>query len=213
MLLFVQSWIAAKGGLAYHPQSRLILALCFLPTDEAMIDLDKLKSFDPIENEKASVLILGSMPGTESLRKKEYYANSRNLFWDIIGHLLGTGPERKYEDRVRILMDCGIAVWDVLKACDREGSLDSAIKEETIEANDFPTFFKDHPHITHVFFNGTKAQTSYNRYVMPNLTDKQRTLKYERLPSTSPAYAAMSSNKKIERWKIITGLIEANGET
>lgn len=120
-----------------------------------------MKCFSPIENEKASVLILGSMPGAESLRKGEYYANNRNLFWNIMGHLLGAGPERKYEDRLQILTDSGIALWDVLKSCEREGSLDSAIKSETIEVNDFPTFFKDHPHIRQVFFNGTKAQASY----------------------------------------------------
>jgi TDG/mug DNA glycosylase family protein len=187
--------------------------LCFLASDGAIIDLNKLKCFSPIENEKAFVLILGSMPGAESLRKGEYYANNRNLFWNIMGHLLGAGPERKYEDRLRILTDCGIALWDVLKYCDREGSLDSAIKDETIEVNDFPTFFKDHPHITQVFFNGTKAQTSYKRYVVPNLTGKQRTLKYECLPSTSPAHAAMSSNEKVERWRIIIGRIKTKGKT
>lgn len=178
-----------------------------------MIELKRLKSFLPIENENASVLILGSMPGAESLRKREYYANSRNVFWSIMGHLLGAGPERKYEDRLRILTDYGIAVWDVLKSCEREGSLDSAIKDETIEANDFTLFFKNHPHITHVFFNGTKAQTAYKRYVIPSLAEKQRKLKYERLPSTSPAHAAMSSNEKIRRWGIIIEPVKTKGKT
>lgn len=152
------------------------------------------------------------MPGTESLRKGEYYANNRNSFWNIMGHLLGAGPELKYEDRLRVLTDFGIALWDVLKSCDREGSLDSAIKDDTIKVNDFPTFFKNHPRITHVFFNGTKAQTSYKRYVVPSLTGKQRSLKYEGLPSTSPAHAAMSSDEKVERWRIITGPIKTKIE-
>jgi len=164
------------------------------------------KSFDPIENEKAAVLILGSMPGAESLRKKEYYANRGNQFWLIMGALVGANPQQKYEDRVRMLMDRGIAAWDVLKSCERQGSLDSAIEDETIEVNDFPTFFKDHPHITRVFFNGTKAQMSYKRHVMPNLADTQHQLKYACLPSTSPAYAVMPLNEKFERWRIIVDL-------
>ena len=187
--------------------------VCFPVSNGAIIELNKIQCFSPIENEKASVLILGSIPGAESLRKEEYYANNRNLFWNIMGQLLGAGPERKYEERLRILTDSGIALWDVLKSCDREGSLDSAIKNETIEVNDFPTFFKDHPHIRQVFFNGTKAQMSYKRYVVPNLTGKQRTLKYERLPSTSPAHAAMSSDVKLERWRIIIGPIKTKGKT
>ena len=167
--------------------------------------MNKLNCFGPIGNEKATVLILGSMPGAESLRKNEYYANCRNLFWRIMGHLLGAGPERTYANRLQILTDCGIAVWDVLKSCEREGSLDSAIKAESIEVNDFPAFFTDHPHITHVFFNGTKAQILYQRHVVPTLAERQGLLKYERLPSTSPAYAAMSSSEKVERWRIIIG--------
>ncbi len=172
--------------------------------------MNKLESFDPIENETATVLILGSMPGTESLRKQEYYANSRNRFWSIMGELLGAGPELDYADRVRTLKDSGIAVWDVLKFCEREGSLDSAIQDDTIEANDFRTFFKTHPHITHVFFNGMKAQTSYKRHVMPKLTDQHRNLTYTLLPSTSPAHAAMSVREKVQRWRSITGLITVN---
>jgi hypoxanthine-DNA glycosylase len=176
--------------------------------ERAIIDLLKLQCFKPIGGPKASALILGSMPGAESLRKKQYYAHSRNLFWNIMGRLLGAGPERKYEDRVLILTGRGFAVWDVLKACERTGSLDSAIREETIEANDFVTFFEDHPRITHVFFNGTKAQAAYKRYVIPTLGKRHRSLRYERLPSTSPAHAGMSADEKIERWKVILDPIQ-----
>ncbi|MFA4835960.1 MAG: DNA-deoxyinosine glycosylase, partial [Dehalococcoidia bacterium] len=137
----------------------------------------------PIENETATVLILGSVPGLESIDKRKYYANKRNQFWPIMGELVGAGPDKSYKERLRILKSCGIAVWDV------ENFYDSS-------TNDIEGFLSDHPRITQVFFNGVQAQTLFNRYVRPNLTDKHRQLQYECLPSTSPAYAAMPPSEK-----------------
>ena len=171
---------------------------------EPVIESNKLRSFDPIENANASVLILGSMPGAESLRRKQYYAHNRNSFWKIMSTLLGFSVGLEYAERSQMLRDSGIALWDVLKFCERQGSLDSAIKDETTEPNDFTTFFQHHPQITDVFFNGTKAQVFFKRLVMPNLVERRPALKYERLPSTSPAHAAMSLNQKIECWRVIT---------
>jgi len=156
------------------------------------------ESLPPIENENATVLILGSVPGLESIDKGEYYANKRNQFWPIMGELVGAGPEKSYEERIRILKDRGIAVWDVVNFYDSS-------------TNDIEGFLNAHPRITRVFFNGVQAQTLFNRYVRPNLTDKHRQLQYECLPSTSSAHATMSLNEKIERWRIITELMKTNG--
>lgn len=160
----------------------------------------------------ASALILGSMPGQESLRKQEYYANSKNSFWYIMGCLIGADPEMKYADRVSTLKKHRIALWDVFKVCAREDSLDSSIIDETAEPNDFLTFYDNHPHLTHVFFNGIKAETAYKRSVIAQLPEKYRILKYRRLPSTSSAYAAMSVDEKLKYWRIIIESIN-NRET
>jgi len=152
----------------------------------------------PIEGENASVLILGSVPGLESIDKRKYYAKKRDQFWPIMCELVGAGPDKSYKERLRILKSCGIAVWDV------ENFYDSS-------TNDIEGFLNDHPRITQVFFNGVQAQTLFNRYVRPNLTDKHRQLQYECLPSTSPAYAAMPPSEKTKRWRIITKVLKTDG--
>ena len=81
------------------------------------------------------------MPSEESLRRQQYYANPRNGFWPIMMTLLGREAEKNYSDRIKILIQNKIAIWDTLKSCNREGSLDSSIVESTIEANDFLMFY------------------------------------------------------------------------
>src|SRR3954462_2146542 len=98
-------------------------------------------SFPPIESRTARVLVLGSMPGTASLRASQYYAYQHNAFWPIMGGLFGAGPEIPYAKRIAILRRAGLAVWDVLASCAREGSLDADIDEGSIVLNDFRTFF------------------------------------------------------------------------
>ena len=110
----------------------------------------KIHSFEPIINEKSSILILGSMPGLESLRKGEYYGYPRNAFWRIMFSLLGEMPTEDYSAKKRMLLARGIALWDVIGSCEREGSLDSAIKN--IRPNYFAGLYKKYPNIKHVFF-------------------------------------------------------------
>ncbi len=128
-----------------------------------------VKSFAPIENADARILILGSMPGEASLRAGQYYAHPRNLFWHIMGELLDTDPATSYDRRTQALKSARIALWDVLRSCRRKGSLDSSIDGESLVPNDFGAFFRRHPGITHVFFNGSKAEECYRRQVRPNL--------------------------------------------
>jgi double-stranded uracil-DNA glycosylase len=158
--------------------------------------------FHPVEDSNAVVLILGSMPGEKSLKENQYYAHPRNSFWPIMYALFNVNEKLNYEQRKQLLVKNKIALWDVLKSCYREGSLDSDIDHSTIEPNDFRTFFSKHKNIKAVFFNGTKAEQLFNKEVLKNLNEHEE-LKYYKLPSTSPAHAAMSIEEKLSKWKII----------
>src|SRR5215471_11745027 len=116
--------------------------------------MSRVQSFPPIASPGSRVLILGSMPGVQSLKAEQYYANPQNGFWHIMGQLFGAGPTLPYEERMTRLQSAGVALWDVLHTCVRPGSGDSWITDEV--ANDFRAFFAEHPNITHVFFNGRK---------------------------------------------------------
>ena len=156
-------------------------------------------SFPPVASPKSKVLILGSMPGEASLRANQYYAHPRNAFWPIMDALFGAGLSLPYQQRLAILDEAGIAMWDSLQACMRSGSLDSAITDEV--ANDFVTLFARYPNISHVYFNGAKAASAFRRHVLPALTDDQHL--FARLPSTSPAHASMNLDAKIAAWRVV----------
>ena len=166
--------------------------------------MPNVRSFAPIADAAAKVLILGSMPGVESLRARQYYAHPRNLFWPILGELVGVKAGKPYGQRVKALKRARIALWDVLKSCAREGSLDSSIDNDSLVPNDFKAFFLRHPEITHVFFNGAKAEACYQTHVL--LIADLRPLRYRRLPSTSPANAGMAYAQKLRAWRTIRGL-------
>lgn len=152
------------------------------------------------------MLILGTMPGIISLRAGEDYAHPRNAFWSIMGELFGAGPSLPYEERVALIWSTGIALWDSLRVCFRPGSMDKAITEEV--ANDFVSFFAKYPNISHVFFNGGKPEAMFRRHALPALTGDQRT--YMRLPSTSPAYAAMSIEDKVQAWSVVRQVLSGS---
>jgi len=164
-----------------------------------------IQSFPPIADATANVLILGSMPGKESLRARQYYAHPRNAFWAIMGELAGAAPALPYETRTEKLKSAGIALWDVLASCTRHSSMDADIDAASICPNDFSSFLNNHPNITHVFFNGSMAEKCFLIYVQPLLEPlpEHRPLHYQRLPSTSPAHASMSYQQKLEAWKVI----------
>jgi len=160
----------------------------------------KVCSFAPLARADARVLILGSMPGAESLRRQEYYAHPQNQFWPIMGQLFGAGRDVPYAERVDMLLERGIAVWDVLKHCEREGSLDSAIVRGSEAINDFVPFFAAHPSIRAVFFNGVKSETLFKTHVRVMLGARADALSFERLPSTSPTSASVPPAAKARAW-------------
>jgi len=160
----------------------------------------RIRSFAPIADRRARVLVLGSMPGRASLGAGQYYANRQNAFWRIASELLCIDPGASYPSRVKALKSARIAVWDVLHSCVRQGSLDTMIENDSEIANDFRAFFRSHRGIAHVYFNGAKAEASFRRHVLPEIAVR---LRYTRLPSTSPANASVPWRRKRAAWRAI----------
>ena len=133
------------------------------------------------------------MPGNESLKMNQYYAHPRNAFWKIMFAIFDQPFSTDYTIKKSLLLNNQIALWDVLKVCERRGSLDVNIIEE--EANNFNDFFEKHSHIQHIFFNG---QQSSNYFLKNQLSG----IPFTKLPSTSPAHT-MSFQKKLKEWAII----------
>lgn len=159
--------------------------------------MSKLHSFAPVSQADANILILGSMPGRRSLQENQYYAHPQNAFWKIMGDLIGAKPGLPYGERLNILSSARLALWDVLASCTRETSLDSHIRQES--ANDFTSFFAQHPQIVRVFFNGSKAEQCFRKFVLNRQTLPP--LEFQRLPSTSPAHAGMRYADKLQAWR------------
>ena len=159
----------------------------------------RIRSFDPVASKNARVLILGSMPGERSLVAAEYYAHPRNAFWKIMQEVAGVDSAASYEQRLRSLRARGIALWDVLHSCYRKGSLDAAIKNGSVKVNNLDALFRRHPRIRVVLFNGGTAERYYKRHVLPAIKDGK--IKHIRMPSTSPAHAAVSLKQKTMVWR------------
>ena len=159
-------------------------------------------SFAPLSRPDAQVLILGSMPGAASLRLQQYYGHPHNAFWKITGQILGFDPTGSYAQRTAALLERKVALWDVLAACVRVGSLDSSIAAASMVPNDLAAYFAQHPRIRRVCFNGAKSESVYRRHVLPNLAIG-RVMDYVRLPSTSPAHAGMALADKLQAWQAI----------
>ncbi|HEX6995890.1 MAG TPA: DNA-deoxyinosine glycosylase [Gammaproteobacteria bacterium] len=156
--------------------------------------------FPPVSSPDARVLVLGSLPGEKSIEMQQYYAQARNAFWPIMGELCGASPSLPYPRRLERLRAAGIALWDVLAAGERRGSLDSAIVPSSMVINDFAAFFAAHPAIRFVSFNGSMAAQLFMKRVLPTLPPEYAALETMRLPSTSPANASYSFERKLAAW-------------
>lgn len=162
-----------------------------------------IESFEPIASRNSKILILGSMPSVMSLSKYQYYGNPQNQFWKIVFDLFEEELADDYEIKRNLLIKNNIALWDVIKSCERDGSSDSKIRNE--EINDFETFFKEHTKIKAVFFNGKKAQEVFEHKVKKT-SELPKDLLYKSLPSTSPANVMRYEVKKKE-WGIILEIL------
>jgi hypoxanthine-DNA glycosylase len=162
---------------------------------------ERVRSFPPIVPEGARIMILGSMPGAQSLKEHRYYANERNYLWRILYGLYGLEPEPAYEDRLAYAASRGIGLWDMIGTCLREGSLDMNIRDAV--PNDLPGLAAQHPSLKALAFNGTKSCEIYRKHFdgHPGLAH----LSLLRLPSSSPIPTPAMRNleDRLEAWRIL----------
>ncbi|MBR5301927.1 MAG: DNA-deoxyinosine glycosylase [Clostridia bacterium] len=150
------------------------------------------RSFAPVYVKQAKVMIVGSMPSVQSLADAQYYAHPRNAFWPIMFDVFGVDRTGDYEKRKALIRDHGLALWDVAGVCEREGSLDSNMRN--IQFNDFAALYEACPEIHTVLCNGA---TAYSLFMKSGFAGDRRVF---RLPSTSPAYT-MTYAGKLDAWK------------
>jgi hypoxanthine-DNA glycosylase len=145
------------------------------------------------------VLVLGSLPGRASIEAGQYYAQPQNAFWHIMGELCAARPELPYRERLGALKRAGVALWDVLHAAERPGSLDASIVSSTQQPNDIVALLRRHSSIRTICFNGKKAEEIFRRHLEPDLP--RADIRLVGLPSTSPAHASLRRAQKLELWR------------
>lgn len=155
----------------------------------------RISSFPPIISEGSKILILGSVPGVKSLEMQQYYAHPQNQFWKIIFKLFEEDFTADYQKRTEIIRKNNIALWDVIDSCEREGSLDTKIRNE--EHNDILKILRHHPNIKAVFCNGQKSFKNLKK-----ILGKESEIPIFVLPSTSPLHT-VSFDKKLAEWEIL----------
>ena len=156
------------------------------------------QSFPPIIPQDANLLILGSLPGDLSIARNEYYAHPQNRFWKVLFTLFEKPFSSNYSDRIQLLKEHHIALWDVCGSAYRPGSMDTAIT--AVIPNSIPQLLAETPTIEKIFFNGNKAKILFEKSFADQIHVQSFTL-----PSTSPANAQFTLEKLLDRWKIIRG--------
>jgi double-stranded uracil-DNA glycosylase len=151
------------------------------------------QSFPPIVGAEPRVLVLGTLPGEESLRRQEYYAHPRNLFWPIVFGLFGAAPAPAYGDRLAFVLGRNIALWDVCASAHRRASADTTIRAEV--PNTIDALLDRYPTIGAVAFNGSGARRLHDRHFA-----RRPDRRYLALPSTSPAHARLGFAEKLACW-------------
>jgi len=156
----------------------------------------------PVIGDAPEVLILGSLPGDISIQKQQYYASPRNQFWRILSGVFDSPVGSTYADRVEFVLTHKLALWDVLKSADREGSLDSSIRKAV--PNDFVAFFSAYSEISTIALNGGEASRKFRSVCgsFPEILADRRCIE---LPSTSgvPGKNVLGLSEKIQRWGVI----------
>lgn len=153
-------------------------------------------SFDAIANNESKILILGSLPGNKSLEQHEYYAHPRNRFWKIISDITSNDFPQTYSEKIDLLLRSRVAVWDITHKAEREGSLDSNIKNEI--PNDLDSFIATHQNLKVIAFNGQTAERLFDKYF-----SRKDNIIYISLPSTSPANAMFNYERLYKEWSIL----------
>lgn len=133
---------------------------------KCLISMNHKKGLEPLVGKNARILILGSLPGDESIRKQEYYANPKNMFWDVMSRILNETVPDGYTEKKKYLERHGIALWDILYSADRVGSLDKDLKDEKF--NDIGKLLQDNPSIERIVVNGGKAKKLMIKYLRSN---------------------------------------------
>jgi len=144
--------------------------------------------FEPIIFDDTHTLILGSFPSIESFSKSFYYAHPRNQFWKILSELTSY-PALSQDQRIWLLKQNRLGLWDMVSSCSRDSSLDSSLYDE--EVNDIPSLLERYPSIEKIAFTGRKAELLYEA----NFSHID--IKRVYLPSPSSAYAKMSIEDKV----------------
>lgn len=173
-----------------------------------MMDQKLHNILPPIVDKSTRVLIVGSMPGQQSLEKQQYYGNPRNHFWTIMAAIFNVNsiPEN-YEERIQLLKRHRVGLWDVIQSCERVGSLDATIRNE--QPNDFHKLFTAFPQIEFVLFNGGKAYEVFKKHIGLDILASRS---FEKMPSTSPIPGKniKTLEEKIEIWGVLESFIVDN---
>jgi hypoxanthine-DNA glycosylase len=143
------------------------------------------------------------MPGPASLRAREYYAHRQNLFWPLMGQACGFDAALPYARRCAALKAAGVALWDVIGSCRREGAADSAIADAV--PNDLPGFLHGHREVERVLCNGALAEKFWRQHFAGLLAATHPQLVAVRVPSTSAANAAWSRERRVAAWLAALG--------
>ena len=164
----------------------------------------RVSSFPPQVGADCRVLILGTVPSLRSLQLRQSYGHAQNFFWPLMGELFDAGPDLQYHERIARLHARGVGIWDVLKHCEREGSLDSSIVAASEVPNAIPWLLRRHPETRAIALNGGKAQQAFRRHIAPQLSvDLRERVEILALPSTSPANASVTRAEKRRRWSAL----------
>lgn len=156
--------------------------------------------FPPVARPTTRLLILGSLPGVQSLARQQYYGHPRNHFWPLMAELTGQAdlPARPYPERLETLLDAGIGLWDVVAQAVRPGSLDQNLSD--IAANPLADFINGLPTLRAIAFNGTTAARIGTRQLRQFAPVVEGRLPLHTLPSTSPANT-MAYARKRDAWR------------
>lgn len=187
-----------------NPRRRWFHAIADVHPDAAIVTKNTLLQGLPAQlDAHCRVLVLGSMPGAQSLAQSRYYAHPRNRFWPLMARLLRFDPALDYPARIAALKRSGVGVWDVIGQCVRNGSLDASIDRASIVPNPLPELLAALPEISVVACNGATAAQAWRRHIAPQLATSPRAPAVLALPSTSPANAAFTLARLERAWSAL----------